>query len=249
MAPKNKNFWHPVWDKCHLTWKEKFPKSEYKHIMWNDDKIDQFIETEFSDYVNFYYSLPFHIMQLDFARICILYKYGGIYADMDQYCFENFYDDLNRNLALVESASTVDETIQNSLMASTKNNKHLKKIIDQCVENFYYYEIINDFNDKEQNFYVREICGPLVLTKYYDSLDDKQKEEIQILEKELYNHNTGELNPKTMHFLTGIWGKELYKNIFQHIGKIGKNKSIRDQLLDNWKNMRSNQHQKFLDIF
>ena len=136
MAPKNDNLWHPYWKKCHPTWKTHFTEPEYEHILWDDAKINEFIEEKFPDYVTFYYSLPFHIMQLDFARYCILYEHGGIYVDMDYYCFENFYHNLNRELFFVESASS-KEIIQNSLFGSKKNNEHILNIIKKCKKDFY----------------------------------------------------------------------------------------------------------------
>lgn len=250
MAPKNKELWNFVWDNCHLSWKEKFPINEYEHIMWNDEKIDNFIESEFPEYINFYYSLPFHILQLDFARFCILYKYGGIYADMDYYCFENFYDDLDKTLMFVESASNVgDEMLQNSLMCSEKNNFILKKIIEKCVETFYYYEIIDDFMHKSQNFYVRMICGPVLLTQYYNSMGDNI-EKVGILKKELYNPDVDCIEStsriKTFHFLTGMWGKDARKLMFRFIQK---NENFKSHYYESWKKMRPKQYQKFSHLF
>lgn len=250
MAPKNKELWNFVWDKCHLSWKEKFPIDEYEHIMWDDEKIDKFIESEFPEYVKFYYSLPFHIIQLDFARFCILYKYGGIYADMDYYCSENFYHDLNKDLVFVESCSEHgDEILQNSLMCSKKNNHILKEIIEKCVENFYKYEIIDDFIHEKNNLYIRLICGPVLLTQYYNSIND-DREKIQILEKELYNPDIRYIESnskiKTIHFLTGIWGKDERKLMFR---KIEKNKDFKSFSFERWKNFRHIHYQKFSHIF
>ncbi len=249
MAPKNKDLWNFVWEKCHKSWKTQFAENEYNHIMWTDDKIDEFIELEFPQYIQFYYSLPFHIMQLDFARYCILYKYGGIYVDMDYFCFNNFYCDLKKDIAFVQ-AITHDELIQNSLMISNKNNHHLVKIMEKCQEEFYHYQIVEDFFNKVCPDYIRTICGPILISNYYNSLDEIKKEEIEILNCKDYNPPISldiDIDDiKCMHMLTGSWGKESRKKSFQNKQK---NLTYQNYSFEVWKNFRSVHYKKFSYIF
>lgn len=240
MAPKNKSLWHPFWEKCHETWKTHFLESEYEHILWDDAKIDEFIENEFPEYIDFYYSLPFHIMQLDFARYCIIYKYGGIYVDMDFYCFKNFYNDLTKNTFFVESPSS-KETIQNSLFGSKKNNKHILNIINESKKTFYYYEIINDQNHEKYNDYVLTLSGPILISKYYNSLTKSNKNQIQILEQDKFNpdfnkNEIKDLNANCIHILTGTWGKDSIKSRLQICGK--NNITYEDYMKSRYKTMR-----------
>lgn len=245
MAPKNKSLWHPFWEKCHVSWKKHFPESEYEHILWDDAKIDEFVEKEFPDYVNFYYSLPFHIMQLDFARYCIIYKYGGIYVDMDFYCFKNFYGSINKQIFFVQSPFQ-GETIQNSLFGSVKNNKHILNIINECKKTFYYYEIIDDIYSEEYNEYVLSLCGPILISKYYNNLEQNSKNKIQILEDHKFNPNTNSdkfqgLNFNCIHILTGIWGKDSIKSLMQETGK--NNFTYEDYLKNRYKKLRPHRYE------
>ncbi len=250
MAPKNKSLWHPFWEKCHMSWKKHFPESEYEHILWDDAKIDEFVEKEFPDYVNFYYSLPFHIMQLDFARYCIMYKYGGIYVDMDFYCFKNFYNDLTKSIFFVESPSS-KETIQNSLFGSTKDNKHIENIINESKKTFYYYEIINDRKHEKFDDYVLTLSGPILISNYYNCLSKNNKNKIQILEKDKFNpgitdDQIKDLNFNCIHILTGNWGKDSIKSRMQDSGK--NNITYGDYMKDQYKKMRPLIYEKMKEL-
>ena len=91
-APADKSKWNPEWYRCQETWKKYFPEPEYKHILWDDDDLANFIKSEYPTYYDIYTSYDKNIKRIDMARYFILYKYGGIYADMDYMCFKNFYD-------------------------------------------------------------------------------------------------------------------------------------------------------------
>lgn len=57
---------------------------EYEIILYDDKDIDEFIKTHFDDFVyNCYSQLNIGASKADFWRYCVLYKYGGIYLDMD----------------------------------------------------------------------------------------------------------------------------------------------------------------------
>ena len=50
-SPSDKNLWHPIWHKCHESWKKNFPESEFKQILWEDsNEIDDLVKNNFSEY-------------------------------------------------------------------------------------------------------------------------------------------------------------------------------------------------------
>jgi hypothetical protein len=55
--------------------------------LWNheneDSDIDQLIKTEFAEIYHIYNKCKFGVQKADIARMAILYKYGGIYFDLD----------------------------------------------------------------------------------------------------------------------------------------------------------------------
>ena len=90
IAPENKSSWHPLWIKCYESWKKVFGnKFEFK--LWNDkEDIDRLVKNKYNKFYDIYRSFPAHIMKIDFARLCILHSYGGIYSDMDVFCYKDF---------------------------------------------------------------------------------------------------------------------------------------------------------------
>ena len=119
-APGDRSKWNPIWEPCQESWITKFPDYEYK--LWTDEDLEEFIRTKYEWFYPTYMGYEQHIKRIDSARYFILYEYGGIYADMDYECLENFESELPRGkLALAESKlvgnSWYDEEYQNALMA------------------------------------------------------------------------------------------------------------------------------------
>lgn len=201
-APSDKSKWHPIWETCQNSWKEAFPHPEYSYQFWNDDDLYNLIKNDFPDYLQLYTDFGKDvILKVDFARYAILYKYGGIYADMDFMCKKNFYNQLNNNLIIVES-SAYNEIVQNSLMASPPGDKRWLHVLENC-KNYYYQFIKDNPNTKITGKYVIDITGPRLLSRALDM------EIIQILPKKLFNPYSNSFNDKdiyTKHFGTGKWG-------------------------------------------
>ena len=117
LAPADRSKWSPVWTICSESWKNSFP-SDFQHIIWNDEDAEDIVKRYYPQFLSAYKEFPFHIIRIDFVRWCMLHKFGGIYADMDMYCYKNFYSELTNDCYIIES-DMEGETVQNSLMAST----------------------------------------------------------------------------------------------------------------------------------
>lgn len=223
-APTDKEKWNPVWDKCHESWKTHFPENEFEHVMWNDEDIDNLVKEKYPKYYDDYKSFSLHILQVDFVRNCILEQYGGIYADMDVYCYQNFFSELKKEVVLVEGLAH-DEIVQNSFMASQKDSVFFKLCIEKSIEVFKNSpslgERLNQNKSVPENIivsnYVKEITGPYLLSNVYDTYENK--ESVQVLPQKEYNPDISEYHSgiKIKHMLTGDWGregKENYNNPF-----------------------------------
>jgi hypothetical protein len=249
IAPKKKNKWHPVWVDCYDSWKVNFPEEEYEYILWNDsDDIDSFIKNEYPQYWKTYKNLPLHTQKIDFARIAIIHKYGGIYSDMDVYCYKNFYEDLvGKDCCLVECSDydgTYDkdnEIVVNFLIASKPKNIFFKDLLEKTIISINSYDkktlkdILSD--NKKRNHYVIENCI-IMMSKLYKNYD---KRLIHILPK--YNYNCSiflfHKNKKIQHMFTGMWGKEVLKRMekqrLEYIKETGKNISYVDYFNEQYK--------------
>jgi len=214
-APSDPEKWNPIWDKCYESWKEQFDPSEFEYVMWNDEDIDKLVEEKYPEYYEDYKSFPLHILQVDFVRNSILHQYGGIYVDMDVFCYQNFYKDLIGEVVLLEGLAN-DEIAQNALMCSVEGADFFRLCMEKSIEKFKttpeLSKRLRSSPNEEINLivssYVKELTGPYLLSEVYDSYENK--ESIQILPKKEYNPALNEYHSglKIKHMLTGDWGKE-----------------------------------------
>ena len=191
IAPKCEDNWHPIWKQCRTSWLNNYTEL----MLWGDEEIDELIDMCYPQYADFYHALPQLIMKIDLVRYAILHKFGGIYADMDMYCYKNFESDLKPGINLVGSWAE-KETVQNSLMASTNSGNSFW--ID-CIENSRDIFESLDSPGTEQVLY---IAGPIQLTNFIKDQD------VHVLPTEFFNNDMLFYSPdtRTKHMLTGVWG-------------------------------------------
>lgn len=170
-APYDKTKWKKEWYSCQETWIKYFPQPEYKYIMWNDEDLENLILNDFSWYYNIYKSYKQNIQRIDIVRYFILYKYGGIYADMDYMCMKNFYDLLpSDKISISESPYKNNEHLQNALMISNKNN-------------IFWLLVINEAIVRKNSRSILFSTGPQLISDIY-SLNEEM---VNVLPYNLYN--------------------------------------------------------------
>jgi len=131
-GPADKTKWHEKWEEWSNTWKMHFPDFEYK--LWNDEMMDTFMKQNFSQfYYTKYIRYPKNIQRIDAWRYFVLLKEGGIYADLDFECFQNFFDELDQNKVNIAESPFKHwenwERVQNALIASPKHHPFWKFVI------------------------------------------------------------------------------------------------------------------------
>ncbi len=170
-APSDRTKWKEDWESCHSTWKKHFPEDEYKHIMWYDEDLDNFIKTNFDWFYPLYNKYDVKIKKIDIARYFILYKYGGIYADMDYLCEKNFYDMVPQDkISISESPYKENEHIQNALMMSPPSDNFWLKVINKAIERIDHPSVLYS-------------TGPKLLSDvYFENLDM-----VNVLPEKIYN--------------------------------------------------------------
>ena len=120
-APSDKSRWNPDWERCQKTWHKHFP--DYQYMFWSDEDLDEFIRTKYPWFYPTFKGYDKNIKRVDSARYFILHEYGGIYADMDYECIENFETQLPPGKVSIAESKLKDyvfpiEKYQNALMAS-----------------------------------------------------------------------------------------------------------------------------------
>lgn len=218
-APTNKADWHPIWRKCNDSWQSQF--AGFKHKLWNDQDIDDFVRNDYPEYWEMYQSFPVHIMKIDFVRFCFMHKYGGIYADMDMFCYRNFYSELGQNIYVLENPMGND-LLENSMMVSEPNHPFWVECMNLCATRFDeikskdegYLKATKDFSCSEKArlvrpYFVFYITG----TNLISTAVRITKEPIYSLPGILYNNHDMSYHPeyRTKHVHTGLWGEENIK--------------------------------------
>ena len=220
IAPSNKTLWHPLWHRCQKSWLYHFKDFEYR--LWNDkEEIDSFVLTKYPQFANLYNSFPVQIMKIDFARLCILHYYGGIYGDMDYFVYSNFYNHLINDVGLVENLTEeyTSAIAENCLMYSTPDNRFIWECIVYCKTCFILFK--NQFKKSNDNnwrttnngFIVNNTTGSGMLSAAYHQLKDML--DVQLLPTQIFNNRPASYDSYFVgkHVHTSIWGNEYSNHI------------------------------------
>ena len=115
------------------TW--KFKSNEFNYYFYNNKMCDDFIKQHFDEKIQrAYFKLPMGVMKADLWRYCILYKYGGIYADADTVCKIDPNIFINNSYLTVAPEPPTHNYFCQWTFAAPANSPILKTIIDLSVE-------------------------------------------------------------------------------------------------------------------
>ncbi|MDR1403245.1 MAG: hypothetical protein LBJ60_06050 [Tannerellaceae bacterium] len=62
---------------------------EWEYHLWGREEIERLVESCFPDFPDTYKNFQHKVQQWDSARYMILYKYGGLYIDLDTECLRD----------------------------------------------------------------------------------------------------------------------------------------------------------------
>lgn len=180
---------HPIIQE--QTQKIKRLNPTYKYCFFNDDDIENFVKTEFVDNPEIqtcFNKLNIMVAKVDLWRYLILYKYGGVYLDMDS--------SINRPLdelifptdnAILSSEGNIIRIVQWALIFSP-NHPILKYTIEHIIDNIKTNKYPND---------ILRMTGPAAFTQ---SINNYHRE---LYGKDLINDTNPEYN-KHLHPNTNI---------------------------------------------
>jgi len=107
---------------------------EFEYYFYTDELCDKFMQENFEGEIyNAYKKLPLSVMKADLWRYCIIYKYGGIYADADTICLTN-PNYLLRNAQIICASESDENYLCQWTFAAPPGSPALKSIIDLSVE-------------------------------------------------------------------------------------------------------------------
>lgn len=150
-------------------WERKF---------YNDNDIENFIKKEYDEYtLKTYKKINIGAAKADFWRYLILYKYGGVYLDIDSIIVKPLDLLINHDTELVISRERNKDRFTQWLLIVSQGHEVLKKCIDKCMYNI---------NNRSSINHVDKLTGPTV---YTESLKE-------VFENEIYFLNDSILNTK-----------------------------------------------------
>ena len=193
---------------CANSIKETNPDFDY--ILWKDDDVDKVMKNDFPEYYDKFNELPRMIMKIDMFRYFLMYKYGGLYADMDYLMLKPF-DLFNENVVLPTNRDLDDNNritnLGNCIFASVPNHLFWKSLMDTLFT-------VDRKNLPFEGFdNVVKSTGPMFVFKMYNRYPNKN--DISVPKRMLFHPPTGN-NPKYIvqlkmkgcygiHMCTGLW--------------------------------------------
>ena len=153
----------------HQTWKNKGPSKydryakSWKSITWlkrkfyTDNDIDNYMKINFPEFYNFFSKQINKVIEkVDFFRYAVLYKEGGIYADMDTEILDPklLFSLLKHKIVLGYENTFGRRLISQAVLISEKNNK------------FWYYLMVFIKKNYHPSKYPPNNTGPDIFSSF-----------------------------------------------------------------------------------
>jgi len=242
LEPDDKNKWHPIWKPCRTSWLRHHP-GQWRFTSWRDHTIDAYIFKYCPDWWDVWHNFPIEIVKLDIARYIIMFEQGGIYADMDTYCYRNFYDELEHDTIYLAPGANNRELVQNSLLISSGRSMFWREVIEECFLRLKDFPIEIHRNrsthpDSDFQVFVRRSAGCGLLSEMYEDLNSHYK--IKILDRSKYQVQPEHYDPGvvTRHMLTGRWGNETHDAVVATYRKKYPDMSVEEIFKRDYKEFR-----------
>jgi mannosyltransferase OCH1-like enzyme len=176
---------------------------EYSYHLYTDDDMDNFVNEYYKGEVaDCYNRLNIIVAKVDFWRYLVLYKYGGIYLDMDSSIECSLKTLINdEDDAIITAEGNPGVYVQWALIFS-KEHPILKRTIELIVENIKQNSYPND---------ILKMTGPIVYTKAINEIH-KESFEGNIINHSQINKNT-DITYKTCDTSYRLYGID-YSNKF-----------------------------------
>jgi len=210
--------------------------TEYNYHFYDNDACDKFMKEEFSDIYHVYNNLPLPVMKADMWRYCIIYKYGGIYADADTIHVKNYeLDDIFNIDSYLVGVPENETHMCQWIFAAPKGSPILKSVIDLIVERS--TEVVVDEEKKKylQQHFIHYLTGPEVFTDGIDrwlkknnleTYENKLKYISNYRNKNLFIHDYKFHKSTVSHAFSGQWEGGWFEDRKKYQDSIEQNKLL-----------------------
>ncbi len=175
------------------SWRKYSPG--FRYYFFTDAMCDAFMKEHFSGTIyDAYQKLPMAVMKADLWRYCVVYKYGGIYADVDTICEQNPALLIRYGAQLCCAPEPDCPYFCQWVFAAPPGSPILKSVIDLSVQR------IHAQTEFKGQHLIHFLTGPAVFT---DAIDQYlvSKGLPTYKDKHRYNNNgiIAVYNPKVFH--------------------------------------------------
>jgi mannosyltransferase OCH1-like enzyme len=123
----------PVFMKSYAdSWIQLNPEYEYR--FFDDNDIVDFLKKGFPEYLEGYQNLKYGASKADLWRYLIIYKYGGVYADIDCMCINPLRTWVDKDAKYVTALGTNNDICQ-WLIITVPNNPIFLRAAQKTLEN------------------------------------------------------------------------------------------------------------------
>ncbi len=138
------------------TWQHRNPEYEYRYM--SDMDAVKFVKENFDeDWFNIFVNVPLGVMRGDIWRYMIIYKYGGVYADLDTLCLKPISTWMKDEYDMIICPEN-DVHLCQWTFAATAGHPVLKSVLDEIKKGF-------ENPDYNEEHFVHKLTGPAVWTK------------------------------------------------------------------------------------
>lgn len=130
------------------TWIENNPEYEYK--FFDDDDIIDFIRNDFPAYLQAYNKIKYGASKADLWRYLIIYKYGGVYVDMDCKCINPLRQWIDPGAKYVTQIG-INKDFCQWLIISVPQNPIFLKAAQKALQNVEHSSYLAEYHGFEVN--------------------------------------------------------------------------------------------------
>jgi len=130
---------------CFINTIKYLKNTKWDHQFWYKERIEDFIQNNYSNYWDLYNNCNVFIQKLDIARYLILYHYGGCYMDMDMEMIKDFSILIEPTDSLIVSNRSIN-IINNGILFSSPKNIfwiYFLEDIRKKINKFKFYKYLN----------------------------------------------------------------------------------------------------------
>tara|TARA_R110000824_G_scaffold79854_1_gene201145 strand:+ start:77 stop:733 length:657 start_codon:yes stop_codon:yes gene_type:complete len=136
----------------------------YIHTLWENEEIDELIATEFPGYLKLWEDFTQPIQRVDFARYCILHRYGGIYIDLDIKIIQDPGHLLDQSSFFTTWNDDKRKLPYNAVMGAEAGLPLYQDILRHCQESFYEKQAMGIY-EKWTGRFVFQTTGHFMLNR------------------------------------------------------------------------------------